>query len=96
MGQFLLVLVVYWQHRLINKDINEGSINVGQKVYDNLENTLECALTVESFWRTDYSNGFHNSDLYESSALTSMEEMKRALFKAKKPENNFKFITGII
>lgn len=57
MGQFLLVLVVYWQHRLINKDINEGFINVGQQVYE-----------------------------YESSALTSMEEMKRALFEAKKTE----------
>jgi hypothetical protein len=62
------------------KDINEGSINVGQMVYNNLENTLECALAVESFWRIDYSNGSHNPDLYESSVLTSMEEMKRALF----------------
>ena len=68
------------------KDINEGSIKVDQKVYDNLENTLECALTVEYFWRTDYSNGFPNPDLYESSVLTSMEEMKRALFEAKKTE----------
>lgn len=66
------------------KDIYEGSIHVGQKVYDNLENALECVLTVESFWRTDYSNGFHNPDLYESSVLTSMEEMKRALFEANK------------
>ena len=47
---------------------------------------MGCALTVESFWRTDYSNGFHNPDLYESSVLTSMEEMKRALFEAKKTE----------
>ena len=68
------------------KDINEGSVNVGQKIYDNLENTLERALTVESFWRTDYSKCFHNPDLYEFSVLTSMEEMKRALFEAKKTE----------
>ena len=71
------------------KDINEGSINVGRKVYDNLENTLECALAVVSFWHTDYSKGFHNPDLYESSVLTSMEEMKRALFETKKTEKQF-------
>jgi len=50
---------------------------------------MGCALTVESFWRTDYSNGFHNPDLYESSVLTSMEEMKRALFETKKTEKQF-------
>lgn len=65
------------------KDVKEGKKKIDKKLHDKMANALERALTVEHFWRTDYSNGFHNPELYESSILTSMGEMKEALKEAK-------------
>jgi nitrite reductase (cytochrome c-552) len=65
----------------------DRGIKMTKKAYGTLANALERALTVESFWRTDYSNGFHNPELYESSVLTSLQEMTMALKEAKQAEN---------
>jgi formate-dependent nitrite reductase cytochrome c552 subunit len=68
------------------KAVKDGKISTSNDAYAGLENALERALTVESYWQTDYSNGMHNPKLLETSVFTSMNEMKKALETAKKSE----------
>ncbi|MDR2401363.1 MAG: ammonia-forming cytochrome c nitrite reductase subunit c552 [Deferribacteraceae bacterium] len=68
------------------KDVNNGVISIGKKELDALHEAIAKSLTLEAYWFTEYSMGFHDQALYESSVTRITQDLNTALANAKKSE----------
>jgi formate-dependent nitrite reductase cytochrome c552 subunit len=67
----------------INDAKNKGIYTFDAAKMAVLDDKLGQALTVENWWFGDYSIGFHNPAMYESSVTTAVKELNAALTDVK-------------
>ena len=65
-------------------DVNKGIYSVDAQKLAALDDKLGQALTVDFWWFGEYSQGFHNPALHESSVTTAVKELNDALSAAQK------------
>jgi formate-dependent nitrite reductase cytochrome c552 subunit len=68
------------------KDINQGIVTVGEKELEALHEAVAKSLTLEMYWFTDFSMGFHDPDLHDSTVTAVTRELNEARANAKKTE----------
>ena len=68
------------------KDINMGLITVDKQALDNMHEALAKSLTLEMYWFTDLSGGFHDPDLFDATVTAVTRELNSTLAAAKKTE----------
>ncbi|MDR0770795.1 MAG: ammonia-forming cytochrome c nitrite reductase subunit c552 [Burkholderiales bacterium] len=64
-------------------DVSKGIFAVDPQLLAAVDDKLGQALTVDFYWFTEYSLGFHNPALHESSVTTAVKELNDALSAAQ-------------